>query len=227
MSPLLLGHRGARATQTIPENTMESFDLALSHGCDGFEFDVRKTADGHAVICHDPAIHGIEIHSAHAEELSDIATLDQVLGRYTDSAFLDIELKVPGLEESLISALREHPPRRGFLISSFLPEVLDALAMLDPPLPLGLLCEDQSQLITWKMSPVRFVLPHYTLIDNDLCKQVHAAGKEIFAWTVNNPKTMRQLSRSKIDGIISDDTQALVATLRDSTPKAGRLPPAT
>ena len=48
-----LGHRGARAVRQIPENTLASFELCLQHGCDGFEFDVRLSADGQAVICHD------------------------------------------------------------------------------------------------------------------------------------------------------------------------------
>ncbi len=39
--PLLLGHRGAKSY--APENTIEAFELALQHGCDGFEFDVRLT----------------------------------------------------------------------------------------------------------------------------------------------------------------------------------------
>ena len=43
--PLLLGHRGARSEKSIPENTLASFDLR-SPGCDGFEFDVRLTAEG-------------------------------------------------------------------------------------------------------------------------------------------------------------------------------------
>ena len=42
--PLLLGHRGAVCSLGVPENTFASFDLALEHGCGGFEFDVRLTA---------------------------------------------------------------------------------------------------------------------------------------------------------------------------------------
>jgi glycerophosphoryl diester phosphodiesterase len=57
--PLLLGHRGARGIRSIPENTIASFDRALADGCDGFEFDVRLTADGEAVICHDPVFRGV------------------------------------------------------------------------------------------------------------------------------------------------------------------------
>ena len=57
--PLLLGHRGARALKSIPENTIASFDRALADGCDGFEFDVRLTADEEPVVCHDPKVGGL------------------------------------------------------------------------------------------------------------------------------------------------------------------------
>ena len=98
--PLLLGHRGARAVKAIPENTLSSFDLALAHGCDGFEFDVRLTADGEAVVCHDAKNEGIEIARASVEELPQLPRLREVLARYRHSAFLDIELKVVGAGEN-------------------------------------------------------------------------------------------------------------------------------
>ena len=212
--PVLLGHRGARATRTVPENTIESFDLALAHGCDGFEFDVRKTVDGRAVVCHDPEVDGLEISKAGPGSLEALPTLTQVLNRYAEKAFLDIELKVPGLELTLISALRAHPPRRGSVVSSFLPEVLETLAAIDDALPLGLLSETPSQLARWKHSKAGWILPHYPQIDVDLCKAAHAAGKKIVAWTVNDRDLMRRLATWGIDGIISDDTEALVATLK-------------
>src|ERR1700758_3983436 len=108
--PLQLGHRGARSTRSIPENTLVSFDLALEHGCDGFEFDVRQTGDGRCVICHDPEIQGIEVRRAGAGDLADLPVLEQVLVRYRDRAFLDIEIKVPGTENVVIQCLRTHPP---------------------------------------------------------------------------------------------------------------------
>jgi glycerophosphoryl diester phosphodiesterase len=213
--PLLLGHRGARATRTVPENTTQSFDLALAHGCDGFEFDVRKTADARAVICHDPEFCKLEIVQAGPGSLEELLTLKQVLTRYAAKAFLDIELKVPGLEHSLLSALRAHPPQQGFLVSSFLPEVVQTLATLDRALPLGLLTETPSQLAKWKSGPARFILPHSTQIDADLCRAAHASGKKIFAWTVNEKDEMLRLASWGIDGIISDETKALAATFKN------------
>src|ERR1700747_960167 len=192
--PLLLGHRGARATRIIPENTIDSFDLALIHGCDGFEFDVRRTADGRAVIIHDAVVAGVEISKAGPGILTTLLELREVLSRYGRKAFLDIELEVPRLEHTLLSALREYSPRRGFIISSFLPEVLQTVAALDHTLPLGLLTETPSQLARWKSSAVQFILPHHTQIDVDLCKAVHEAGKKIFAWTVNETEAMRRLA---------------------------------
>src|SRR5689334_8213647 len=104
--PLLLGHRGARASESVFENTLASFDLAIAHGCDGFEFDVRLTACGRSVVCHDPKVSGVAVAAATATQLSDLPLLEDVLQRYGQKAFLDIELKVSGLESKVLNALR-------------------------------------------------------------------------------------------------------------------------
>src|SRR5271167_3797714 len=95
---LLLGHRGAGASSSVPENTLAAFDLALEHGCDGFEFDVRLTADKQAVVCHDPKHGRSTIARAQSLRLADLPRLDEVLRHYGQRVFLDIELKVSGLE---------------------------------------------------------------------------------------------------------------------------------
>ena len=207
--PLLLGHRGARSTKSIPENTLASFDLALEHGCDGFEFDVRLTADARAVLCHDPEFGGIEIAQAGAGQLQDLALLEQVLTRYQKTAFLDIELKVPGLEAMVLKGLRKHVPRKGYVVSSFLPEVLLTLHEYDPDLPLGLICETTPQLRRWPELPVKFVFSHHTLINIDLSRRLQAASRKLFAWTVNLRERMLELQQMGVDGIISDRTDLL------------------
>jgi glycerophosphoryl diester phosphodiesterase len=206
---LLLGHRGARATRSIPENTLASFDLALTHGCDGFEFDVRLTADGRAVICHDPKVHGAEISEAGVTDLRELPVLDQILTRYQDKAFLDIEVKVVGLESIVIRALEAHPPHRGFVVSSFLPEVLLAMRNLAPDIPLGLICETPAELTEWTRLPVQSIIPHYTLMSVDLLSDLQIAGKKVLTWTVNHQEKMLEFERMKVDGIISDDTITL------------------
>jgi len=214
--PLLLGHRGARATPSIPENTIASFDRALQHGCDGFEFDVRQTKDAAAVLCHDPKSGDIEIARAIRSDIPHLAVLEEVLERYAKSAFLDIELKVPGLEETVLAILRQHPQKQGFVVSSFFPEILLQLRARDPEVPLGLIADRQAQLSRWRELPVQYVIPHYKLATPQLIEAVQAAQRKIFVWTVNEKEAMLQFATWGVDAIISDDTELLVRTLRES-----------
>ena len=210
--PLLLGHRGARETVSVPENSLASFDLALQHGCDGFEFDVRLSFDGRALICHDARIAGVEVARASRSELSHLAVLEDVLARYGQRAFLDIELKVPGLDEIVLAALKKNSPR-DYVISSFLPEVLTSLHVRDASLPMGFICDREAYLAGWRELPVGYVIPHFKLVSKNLIEDVHAAGKKVFVWTVNDKERMQRLAEWGADGIISDDTELLVKTL--------------
>src|SRR5271163_2930992 len=108
MAPLLLGHRGARASRRIPENTLASFELCLQQGCEGFEFDVRLSADGQAVICHDAVVGAMEIQKTAAKSVA-LPMLEDVLREFSRHAFLDIELKVAGLEALTVAELRRRP----------------------------------------------------------------------------------------------------------------------
>lgn len=207
--PLLLGHRGARAVRSIPENTLESFDRALADGCDGFEFDVRLTADGHAVICHDPRSGRVEIAAATAAQVNQLPHLEDVLSRYQERAFLDIELKVSGLEKVTVALLRKYPLRRGFVVSSFLPQVLPAIRAEDAHVPLGLICETRRELLRWKELPVEYVIPHHKLATTSLLGELRDAGKKCFVWTVNNPDGLARFRDFGVDGIISDETSLL------------------
>jgi glycerophosphoryl diester phosphodiesterase len=210
--PLLLGHRGARAEKSIPENTLASFDLALAQGCDGFEFDVRLTADGQAVICHDATVYGLRIAEASAETLA-LPRLPEVLARYQSTAFLDIELKVSGLEKITTELLRKLAGARGFVVSSFLPEVLRAIHDLDETVPLGLICETRAEFSRWPQLPVEYVIPHHGLVGQSLIHEVKAAGKKTLVWTVNATVDMKRFSKSGVDGIISDHPERLARAL--------------
>lgn len=210
--PLLLGHRGARAEKSIPENTLASFDLALASGCDGFEFDVRLTADKQAVLCHDAKRRGLQIAQCPAQKLG-LPLLREVLTRYQRTAFLDIELKVPGLEKITVDWLRNFVPARGFVVSSFLPDVVQTMHGLDPTIPLGLICETRAELSHWPQLPVEYVIPQYKLVRQDVIAEIKAAGKRVLVWTVNVPADMKRLSQWGADGIISDNPERLALTL--------------
>ena len=210
---LLLGHRGTRAVKSIRENTIAAFDRAMADGCDGFEFDVRLTGDGQAVICHDPKSGRVEIARAKAKQLPGLPRLKDVLARYQNRAFLDIELKVEGLEKIVLDLLRKYPPWRGFVVSSFLPKVLELLHEKNDKIPLGLICDTKGQLRRWTDLPCQYVIPHYKLLDTAFLGRVQDAGKKVLVWTVNSPRDMRRFANWGVDGIISDKTNLLCLSL--------------
>ena len=233
--PLLLGHRGARASRHIPENTPASFELCLQHGCDGFEFDVRRSLDSEAVICHDAIAGGRSIEKTPAKSLA-LPTLEEVLERFSSRAFLDIELKVAGLEQKTIAALRKHSPQIGYLVSSFLPEVVRAVHELDASIPLGFLCEKRDQLTMRRgtsapvalgaalpdgapgsplVLPVTWMIPRVDFVDRALVEEYHGAGKKVMVWTVNRVADMQRLADWGADAIISDETEVLVGRFTD------------
>jgi glycerophosphoryl diester phosphodiesterase len=210
--PLLIGHRGARAAKSVPENTLEAFDFALAHGCDGFEFDVRLSADGRAVVCHNATVRGLEVAQCSAQQLG-LPYLREVLQRYQASAFLDIELKVSGLEGITLDLQRQLPPARGYVISSFLPEVVNTIHGMDATIPLGLICETRDQFGQWDKLPIEYVIPQFKLASQSAIQQIHKAGKKVLVWTVNSAADIKRFAECGVDGIVSDDPERLAAAM--------------
>lgn len=216
---LLLGHRGARLY--APENTIAAFDLSLEHGADGFEFDVRCTRGKRSIICHDPRLNRLvvrkhtfkQLQASYASAKECAPSLEDVLDRYASNAFLNIEVKVRGMEQLVARAVKRARPQRGYFISSFLPSVVRTLHAIDSSLMLGALAQTRWQLRRWNKLPATYVVPHYRLLSPRLIEKLHAAGKTVVTWTVNDPRQMLRAAAMGVDGIISDDTKVLVETL--------------
>jgi len=208
--PLLLGHRGA--SKYARENSVEAFNLALEHGCDGFEFDVRYTQDGRAVICHNPFYRRRRIDRHLLSEFA-LPCADEVILSFLGRAYLDIELKVIGHVQPVLDALTTANPS-SFVISSFLPEVLGAVRAFTKNMPLGLICENARQLRRWPTLPIRTVIIEKKLATKTLVDELHSAGKQALVWTVNRQKDMLRLAEIGVDGLISDDTLLLARTFR-------------
>ncbi len=215
--PLLLGHRGCRLPG-IPENSLSAFSHAIESGCDGFEFDIRASQDGRLVCLHDASLGRHRVNSTTYSQLctenlkSSLACLEDVLRQFGESAFLDIELTVTGIEPDVAELLRRFRSKR-FVISSFLPEAVSRFAELSADLPVGLIFDGLSGLRVWPNLPVQYVMPHRELVTPELVRSAREAKAKVFVWTVNRPDEMRSLITMGVDGLISDDPALLYRTL--------------
>ncbi|MCU1256109.1 MAG: glycerophosphoryl diester phosphodiesterase, partial [Candidatus Angelobacter sp.] len=186
---------------------------------DGFEFDVRCTRSKQSIICHDGRFNRMVVRKSTLEQIQASCSLDgkppcleDVLEFYSHRAFLNIEVKVRGMEHVVFDAVKRFPPQRGYFISSFLPSVVRRLHDLDSSLVLGAISKSYWHLRRWKALPVSYVVPHFGLLTPKLVDELHAAGKTVITWTVNDPGKMLQAATMGVDGIISDDTKLLVET---------------
>ena len=109
--PITFAHRGARAH--APENTLESFELALKLGASGLESDVWLTSDGHAVLDHDGVVkRGVRrrpISEVRRADLPEhIPTLSELLDRCGTAYELSLDVKDPAAASVICDAIREH-----------------------------------------------------------------------------------------------------------------------
>ena len=107
--PIGFGHRGARAN--APENTIESFTLAIRLGATGLESDVWRTADGEVVLDHDGVVRsGLRrrpIAELRRAELPDhIPTLAELYDAVGTDLPLSLDVKDPAAVDGVVASAR-------------------------------------------------------------------------------------------------------------------------
>jgi glycerophosphoryl diester phosphodiesterase len=216
---LRIGHRGAAALAS--ENTIASLTLAVELGCDLVEFDVIDL-EGGLVLAHS------------AEELPrEPATFDEALAFLAPTGLgIQVDLKTPGTEAAIVTALRRHGLTGRSLVSTFHAESLRALAELEPGLARGLTSpEDRhdlssrrllSVLVQPGLSLLRTVLArriggmlagaeataavlHVRVVSAAVVARCHALGIPVLAWTAVSSEEVHELDRLGVDGVVADD----------------------
>ncbi|MGH9186383.1 MAG: glycerophosphodiester phosphodiesterase [Acidimicrobiales bacterium] len=100
--PIAFAHRGARAH--APENTLESFRLALRLGATGLETDLWLTADGEVVLDHDGVVGRVRRRPVSSLRRVDLASHIPALGDLYASCGTGFELSVDVKDEAAAEA---------------------------------------------------------------------------------------------------------------------------
>src|SRR4249919_1030665 len=102
-----VGHKGADLI--TPGNTLESFRAAVEAGVDTIELDVLWLRDSHLPLEQRAPL--VVAHDWHDAERRTPLTLTEALDAFLapplDRVEIDIDIKLPGREEEIVTALRE------------------------------------------------------------------------------------------------------------------------
>jgi glycerophosphoryl diester phosphodiesterase len=201
---LRLAHRGD--WRHAPENSLAAFAAALAiPACDGLEFDVRPSADGTLVTCHDDTLqrtHGrpdrVDALSADACEALGIPSLADVLRLVGRRPFLDIELKGdPGPTIVQVLAAGRGPELANAVVSSFEEAALLRVAHLAPSWPRWLNSHsltDADIAIALGLG-CRGIAAQWQALDARSVASAQEAGLEVASWTVRRRPTFDRLER--------------------------------
>lgn len=214
----IYAHRGAHLG--LIEMSLPAYQAAIAQGADGFECDVRLTADQEIICWHD-------------------ADTTRITGRkavISNTRLVDLEFASPlRLEELLQLAITakkdlaietKHPVATGGLIER---EVLALLFSYEKQIEesgikISLMsfswramqrCKEtafdttflskRKSLVPYAMTPI--VGPSITLLraHPEIVREVHQEGKRIFVWTVNQEADIELCLRLGVDAIATDN----------------------
>jgi glycerophosphoryl diester phosphodiesterase len=205
-----LAHRGD--WRHAPENSVEAMRAALAvAGCDGLEFDVRRSADGIPVLLHDATLERVQgrpervdAMTAEALEGLGIPSLADVLAAVGRRAFLDVELKGEH-DRAVVEVLAagRGADLRYAVVSSFDTATQERIAGLAPAWPRWLNAEtlDHGVVATATELRCRGVAVWFEALDAETVGLAQAAGLEVAAYTVRRRSTFDRLSRLGVSAV--------------------------
>jgi glycerophosphoryl diester phosphodiesterase len=220
-------HRGA--SRELPENTMAAFRRALELGADALETDLHATADGVAVISHDPdgaRVFGVarRIADCRWPEVREwgVPSLEELVRDFPGVPInLDLKVDVAALA---VDTLRRLGAERQVTLASFKSATLRRVRALGYRGPTSLGRTEVMRLVSLPAAAQRgpFAPPGQvaqlplSLAQPWVIRRCHALGLRVDYWTVNEPALAVSLAALGADGIMTDDPAAIVPALRSA-----------
>ncbi len=220
-------HRGY--IDNAPENSLPSVRDAIAKGIDSVEIDVQLTGDGEVVLHHDytlsrmagvsrrvsdmtyEELRRLDIGVVPGEQEGDllpvgIPLLSEVLAEAQGRIKLLIDLKPYGpaeqLAEQVVKLVEQFEMTDSVYIQSFDQATLRQIRMLNPDIRLG-------QILYFALGDlstldVDFYTIEQVLLTSRLVERAHRNNREVWVWTVNSERNLKEVLKYDVDGIITD-----------------------
>jgi glycerophosphoryl diester phosphodiesterase len=229
---LILGHRGAAAH--APDNTLEGFRLALDHGADGVELDVRRSADDVLVLHHEPETP--ELGLLRSRRFAEIRSIDPSIPTLDEAwdvlsnAVVNIEIKnVPSEgdydpeNEAAVQVadwVKHRAAYPSVIVSSFNPAAVAAVRAANPDIATALLSYAAAPLEILEFAAAaghQAIHPDHAALEAAGASAVVVAaqsrGLQVATWTVNAPGAAEAFATAGLAAIVTDDPRLIRKTI--------------
>ena len=226
----MIGHRGE--PDAVPEQTIDSFESSIGHGATTVEADVQFTADGTAVLLHDPTLDRTtdgtgalaETSAAEVAKLDagswmgkrwaglKVPTLEEFLALAQErDVDVILELKRPGTTRSeiqtILAEVDAHQMSKRTIIESFVPADLAIVRKVDPSMRTALITSVATPAGEARQSGT-VIIAKYTVATASQVKRWHQAGLSVLVWTPNDEAAWEMVRDAGVDGVMTNRTQA-------------------
>ncbi|MBO0774898.1 MAG: glycerophosphodiester phosphodiesterase [Actinobacteria bacterium] len=225
--PIAFAHRGAHLD--VAENTWMAFEAAAALGYRYIETDVRGTADGQVIICHDARarrltglsglVSGFTLAELRAAPVvsdgaAEVPLLEEVLAGFPELLF-NIDVKDRASAELVPGIIRQAGCYDRVFVTSFswrrVRRVRAALAgqvCTGAPVAEFLRFLASPGSLAGSAQPAALQLPlslrGVQVVTANLIRDAHAAGLPVHVWTLNDLASIRAALDMGADGIMTD-----------------------
>lgn len=225
----VMAHRGASRAER--ENTLTAFSRAADMGADAVELDVRRSADGHLVVHHDPHLADgrVIVRTTRMELPAEVPSLDAALDACR-GMWVNVEIKNDPNEadfdhtDDIAVTVADALVRRGeaarFLVSSFRRETIDRFRSVAPDIATawltpGIADDDMAETFdSLRGTGHAAVHPWFGLVTKRFIDEAHIRGLMVNVWTCDDPTKMSELHAFGVDGICTNVPDVALTVLR-------------
>ena len=222
----VMAHRGA--STEAPENTMAAFQKAIDDMADYIELDVQLTNNGEVIVMHDSnayrttgvdanivnmtykEVKALDAGSWFSDEYvgENVPSLKEVLELTQGKIKLNIELKPAdngtALAKNTVRLIEKYNMVNDCVITSFSESALKAVKTYNQEIKVGYILS-AAYGDFYDMKNVDFFSVNAAFLSKRTIDAIHNSGKRVYAWTVNNKESIKNLTNKGVDGIITDN----------------------
>jgi glycerophosphoryl diester phosphodiesterase len=226
--PIGFAHRGARAL--APDNTMESFALAVEMGATALESDVWLTSDGVAVLDHDGVVRlgGRQRSIADVPRASlpaHIPALSTLFATLGTDLELSLDIKDPAAGPATIALARDVGAEDRLWLCHHDVEVVagwrslsDAAHLVDSTRLRRIKEGVERRAARHRSAGIDAVNMHASDWTRGLVTLWHRFERLAFGWDAQQPRVLATLLGMGIDGVYSDYVDRMLAALAEAAP---------